>query len=375
MNTSHVPGLDLMRAYAILCVLYAHFLDHIPHDIFGPSFLLNGLIGVEMFFVLSGFLIGGILLRQTRSGTLESTYSLFNFWKRRGLRTLPNYFLFMGVFCLWDPQDFGTIFQYSTFTQSLLTPIPNFYSLSWSLVVEEWFYFLFPACLFLNSFITSRWKVAFFSSALMIMLVSILWSLTLPFQGNILGWNLIVRMSLFPRLSAIMLGVLAAYAKSEAESKWARLQRLDALLLLPIVTMSYLSLSLSSTYEWFLRSRELQIVFLPLFSSLCALTLPYFDSLRNQTAWWFKPVSWLSQVSYSLYLCHIPVLWLINTYILHIGWDDIALRKTEYLLLYVLGSMIVADLVHRFWERPWLSVRDRLTPMLRGSTAQATLRQ
>src|SRR5436305_7815440 len=92
-----VFGLDLLRAAAIMMVicshgfvvLYAHFGD--PLGFFGHG----GFYGVELFFVLSGFLIGQILVRQ--GSRLERTGTVAVFYIRRWFRTLPLFLLFLGI--------------------------------------------------------------------------------------------------------------------------------------------------------------------------------------------------------------------------------------------------------------------------------------
>ena len=97
-NNSRVFGLDILRALAILLVVTGHSYYFLP-----ASFKNNVLSvfpdGVAIFFVLSGYLIGGILIR-----TLERDGAgfgnLLNFWVRRWMRTLPLYFLILLILCI-----------------------------------------------------------------------------------------------------------------------------------------------------------------------------------------------------------------------------------------------------------------------------------
>ena len=85
-------GLDVIRALAISLVLISHIngiTSHLPVQLPNIFNHINLPDGVDLFFVLSGFLIGRILLKTD----WESFSSIKNFWKRRFLRTLPNYFL------------------------------------------------------------------------------------------------------------------------------------------------------------------------------------------------------------------------------------------------------------------------------------------
>ena len=133
-----------MRATAITLVLLAHLA--------GPFDSL-GVIGVELFFVLSGFLIGGILIDLAETSPPLAGAAVRTFWVRRWMRTLPAYYLFLVFFLWWDPASpelsIGDRFwHYGFFVQNLAWPCPWFFAVSWSLAVEEWFYVLLPVAIF-----------------------------------------------------------------------------------------------------------------------------------------------------------------------------------------------------------------------------------
>ena len=94
-NRERIWGLDLYRSIAIILVVFTHgayLLEKTPFEGFPFIKMLDG---VDLFFVLSGFLIGGILLKDITSTSGIGFKKLFNFWKRRWLRTLPNYYLIL----------------------------------------------------------------------------------------------------------------------------------------------------------------------------------------------------------------------------------------------------------------------------------------
>ena len=151
MNTlQRQAGLDIFRSIAILVVVLGHGLPLLQAaNTAFPYIPLPD--GVEMFFVLSGFLIGQILLRVP----VFDTTNLLHFWSRRWLRTLPAYYVILilnivlsKVHLIGSSADAIT-WHFWVFTQNLAWHFQGFFWESWSLAVEEWFYLLFPliACL------------------------------------------------------------------------------------------------------------------------------------------------------------------------------------------------------------------------------------
>ena len=155
-GTARNLGLDVVRATAILSVLIGHYAPpylsmlgvHDPARFSGPAAYL----GVELFFVLSGFLIGRILFGIAH--TRPTPGALLVFLTRRWMRTLPLYLAWIALlwaFLPYDHQSLGEVLRYVTLTQNLDRPMPinNWFAVSWSLTVEEWFYLLFGSSVIL----------------------------------------------------------------------------------------------------------------------------------------------------------------------------------------------------------------------------------
>ncbi|HET6992186.1 MAG TPA: acyltransferase, partial [Bacteroidia bacterium] len=149
--SNRVFGLDVMRAMAILLVLLSHAMrfSPIPGATQTQLELYMGFIGVELFFALSGFLIGGILLREMADGT--SFRKVLKFWVRRWMRTLPAYYavlfgtpLLYLLFLHENSVHFSDLFPFIFFVQNFSHPHPEYFGVAWSLSIEEWFYILFP---------------------------------------------------------------------------------------------------------------------------------------------------------------------------------------------------------------------------------------
>jgi peptidoglycan/LPS O-acetylase OafA/YrhL len=137
-------GLDTLRALAIVLVFANHYMSFVTGE---PTFGFVseiGWTGVDLFFTLSGYLIGNQILAGLRAGT----FSMGRFAARRLLRTLPNYYAVLALYAFWPPFIDGTRhapwWQYLTFTLNFdLMPGTRF-SHAWSLCVEEQFYFALP---------------------------------------------------------------------------------------------------------------------------------------------------------------------------------------------------------------------------------------
>ncbi len=144
------PGLDLLRALAILWVMAFHAATMgfaVPGGAL-RAIALDGWMGVDLFFALSGYLIGTPLLRAWQRG---SGPSLAAFWWRRAWRVLPAYWVVLGVYALWPAareQDFlDPLLRFLTFTLNLGfvdCSQGRAFSHAWSLCVEEHFYLLLP---------------------------------------------------------------------------------------------------------------------------------------------------------------------------------------------------------------------------------------
>jgi peptidoglycan/LPS O-acetylase OafA/YrhL len=145
-TTARLRGLDLLRAAAILLVLMTHYSGFVNR---APTFGAVGQVGwagVDLFFVLSGYLIGNQLLAPAARG---EDLSLKAFFVRRLLRTLPNYYVVLAVYWLFPGPPLGgptapAAWRFLTFTQNFGLAYGQTFSHSWSLCIEEQFYLLLP---------------------------------------------------------------------------------------------------------------------------------------------------------------------------------------------------------------------------------------
>jgi len=356
MTGQRVFGLDALRALAVCLVLLAHcsFL-FVPYTGVEPlrAWLMLGHLGVELFFVLSGYLIGGILLDEARA----DTGWVGGFWRRRWLRTLPNYYLFLAANLLierWIAGHWPNAWLYAVFAQNLAWPQPPFFIEAWSLAVEEIFYLCAPlVAIVALRWIKAEWRMAALI-ALIVGLSAVRW-IYVATQDP--AWDEGVRKISVVRLDAIAYGVLMVMADRRGCFAAAKARRLAvvATLLLALAMALYLTLDLD-------RSTFARTALFSLVSLAFAAWLPAAArwSVRDAGAWWARIVSRMAAWSYALYLTQLAVL---RVLVLGLGWRAAdAGAALPQALAFAALAIALAALVYRVYERPWLRLRERWQP-------------
>ena len=249
-NASRAPaprlqGLDLIRAVAISWVLIYH------GSLFGLTssdhwLVANGWMGVDLFFVLSGFLIAGQLLRPWAQGSAPS-YS--RFFGRRLLRTLPAYFAVLALYFLVpgirERPSIAPLWQFLTFSQNWLYEYPTHglkaFSHAWSLCVEEQFYLVFPAAVWLIALRPTPAKVIGLLLCLLLLGMALRGYLWLQFVGDPpfdIGvdpragrYQHFIYCPTWTRLDGLLMGIVAAAIQTFRPATWARVTARPNLLL------------------------------------------------------------------------------------------------------------------------------------------------
>ena len=149
MTERRIPSLDGLRAVAVALVCLAHLTWNQHYLGSNGQYLKLGAIGVRMFFVLSGFLITGILLRELDR---TSSLSLRRFYFRRTMRIFPAFYAFVAVIVMvnaahWIRFYDGSSVPSLTYTTDYFVPGKRAFGHTWSLAVEEQFYLVWPAAL------------------------------------------------------------------------------------------------------------------------------------------------------------------------------------------------------------------------------------
>lgn len=298
-------GLDLLRACAIILVVLGH-----------SSVLLNGtslegfpyskpIDGVDLFFVLSGFLIGSILLKEFNEEATKST--LFHFWKRRWFRTLPLYYLFLALNYVfikmnWIAGDTNqATWHFLAFLQNFSKPFYNFYWESWSLSIEEWFYLLFPLIFLLCLKIFSK-KTAFLVGIISMILISLSFRyFSKSDQIDSFIYDVSFRKVVLMRLDSIAFGLLIAWLQFFYHEKLFKL-RWTLLLFSAIILIYHRTIELNVT------SLFAQLIYLSISPMALSLSIPFFYSMKLGKSWFTNSITFISKISYSMYLINLAIV-------------------------------------------------------------------
>jgi peptidoglycan/LPS O-acetylase OafA/YrhL len=346
----HIPALDGLRAIAVLMVLVTHFWgDPAEHPLLN-RLAAAGWAGVDLFFVLSGFLITSILL-----ASKERPHYYRNFYARRTLRIFPLYYLVLAV---------------------VLIALPFVSTLPTQLMADRWLYFAYLS------------NVALAIGGWQLFLIDITWSLAIEEQFY-LGWPSIVRALTTSRLVIVcaILLVLAPIARLVAFDalgwRWIHMAtpfRLDAFAvggLLAVVHVSHraaaalFGVSGLALLTLVLTGRFARDSFLvgTVGYSLTALTSGAALKLATASRWLaWRPLRRIGEVSYGMYLLHPICLVAISVAFGVIEADIMKLTGWPLpdavlgLLLASVGVYVAAAICYRLYETPFLRLKRYFEP-------------
>lgn len=374
---SRLPGLDLLRAIAVAWVMLFH--SYIVGGL-GPAFdpiAESGWIGVDLFFVLSGFLIGGQVLAPLARG---EALRFGDFYRRRAYRVLPAYLAVLGLYFAWpgfrEVEGLAPMWQFLAFTLNLNIDYAHerAFSHAWSLCVEEHFYLVFPLAAW---WLSRRPSAARFAAACIAIVA---------FGMALRGWIWLYEMApvrgiegvarsfgqrfiediyypTWTRLDGLLAGVALAAIRAYRPALWARLTaRANALTLGGLVVVAAVVALFQDRVGFAATTFGY-----PLLSFGLALLVAAGAASGGVLARLRVPGgAWLAAASYSLYLVHKPIFHLVQT---HAGaWLDGG--GVPAFVVYAMATLAGGALLHYAIERPFLRLRDRRVAM-RGAPATA----
>ncbi|UTH11727.1 acyltransferase family protein [Macrococcoides canis] len=350
MNRKYLPGLDGIRAIAVIAIIIFHL---------NPKWLPGGFLGVDTFFVISGYLIAMLLLNEyEKSGTIN----IVQFWIRRVKRLFPpvlfmiliviQYIIFFDQSLLYQlKKDVIAALLYVSNWWYIFDGLSYFESFEarplehlWSLAIEEQFYLLFPITLLLllNKWSKKRVFILFFvvsilSAILMVLLYDPAASVSRIYFGT------------DTRLQTLLLGVMFAFIwpafKLKYDAPRILIAIIDFLGFIGLMVLMYSIFKLSE-HSAFLFNGGFYV--LGIFTLLVIMAAVHPSSLMRKLLG-IKPLTMIGKYSYSLYLWHYPVIVLMQKHFVQ-GQIPIYIHISSVLL-----TIMLAVLSYKLIERPYRS--------------------
>jgi len=344
-----IDWLDFCRSLAIILVLYGHSELLVCCDVKIYKLIpIGGFIGVQLFFVLSGFLIARIILENEGKDKW-----LLNFLIRRWLRTVPNYFLFLiaNLFlCALYIREIGNsdIRLYIVFLQNLIWHIGEFYPESWTLADEELFYLIIPILIYLTAklLIKSIYKSTVTISFILIIFGAIAREFYVIYNDPLFDEG--VRKVALLQMDSFAYGVLLqCIFSSEIIKKYIKYLRLISIL---ILTQPLYSIFFGEDYNHSFFAKT-YLFSLTNIGAAGLLILGYEISFSSYIRKFFGHIS---RISYSIYLVNLPIIYIL----IYIRANN-KLNNIIIILLYIFITYIISLLVCNYFERFFLKIRDK----------------
>lgn len=340
--------IDGLRSIAVIPVILFHL---------GFGWISGGYFGVDVFFVISGYLITSIIFREISS----STFSMKEFWLRRVKRILPAlitvvmatllvapFLIFKGDIRALTIDAIAALFSYANFHAMAkfgdywgASAESSFFLHAWSLSVEEQFYIFYPLfliILFRLKYSLSKWLFVTMSLSL---LAFVLGSIYFPTQTFYLLPTRAWEMGIGGFLAIVKIEDRSLKYKSIVAKEWLSLVGLIMIL---------------SSYFIFTGNEGINIfALLPVLGSVTIIAFSSEDNLVGRLLS-SKPFVFIGKVSYSLYLWHWPIIVLLN------GYYTTILTSIQIQIIAISATIILASLSYYFVEnktRKW-----RHTPKL-----------
>ncbi len=372
-------GLDYLRACAISIVLFNHALigfyfetSILKFDGFIAALSASTVLSIEWLFILSGFLIGNMMIR-----SFEKNQNWFkaakDFWLRRWLRTIPNYYLFLAI-------NFALVslgiasgkfeFKYFVFSQNLAWPeqTPHFFGESWSLALDEWFYLVMPVIIGLLALFTSNQKQKFILAASILILLPTLARVFHATTTDFFQWDAAIRRITIYHLDATGWGVLAACVNKWFLNFWNKSAQIKAMLGLFLMLCGVFLVvglvfeNLLNVYGQFI-SHTFSIT---LMSAGTFFMLPWLTSLNINPNSLSPIINKISLYSYSIYLVHFPLIFIFR-WLFPIDQNSSILQMALITLGWLLAVYKTSELIFHFFELPISNLREKFTTRVDAS--------
>jgi peptidoglycan/LPS O-acetylase OafA/YrhL len=356
------PGLDLLRATAILWVMLFHAMTEGLGRPLRPVGDL-GWMGVDLFFVLSGYLIGSQLLKSYARG---ETPSVGSFYMRRAFRILPAYWVVLACYFLFpaarEARGIQPAWQFLTFTENLLVDYEHnrAFSHAWSLCVEEHFYLFVPVLIWLLMR-RSSWRVTAAVCAAIFLggIAARAWIWRHGLDGGVIlatqPWRFVelVYYPTYVRLDGLMAGMILAAVQWFRPEWWRRAMDRPYWLLVSGAAGMTAAIGLTGRRTGFggcVLAFPLLAVSMALIVAAVVSPKSVLDRIRVPGA------GAIAAITFSLYLSHKMTWQVVRTRLP----DLVADGGWRAFVVYATAALGVGAALYFLVERPFLRLRDRM---------------
>ena len=300
-----------------------------------------GCAGVDLFFVLSGFLVGGLLLKEWKAkGKVDG----FRFLKRRAFKIWPAYYFFLLAVVIFHEHPLHT------FLLGNLLNIQNYVGTSiahtWSLAVEEHFYLLLAIFIAWSS--ARKKDVAWVFKVCLGMAIGVA---VLRAVLNLRGYNTFTYTH--TRIDELLTGVMLAILFHFYPAKFSWIQRQRVLLILVLLG------GLVGLY--FDSQRLISALGISIVNLCCLALFLLLYRPRPRHSWLYRVVAWIGVYSYGVYLWHLAAARIITTIAPHLPQQE-WLQKPFLVLMPYVSAVVVGVLATKVIEFPFLRLRERVVP-------------
>jgi Predicted acyltransferases len=359
------PGLDLLRALAIIVVVIYHaalFGFKLPGRV--DRF---GWIGVDLFFVLSGYLIGGQLLAPLARG---NTINLGRFFARRALRIMPAYFVVLAIYFLLPslreyPDMSQPLWKFLLSVQNIALHGGTAFSHAWSLAVEDQFYLALP---FLLLILCGRPRAAVIVPCLLvvggIILRAFLAAQNPSVDGGVSfrGFQAWIYYPTWTRLDPLVFGVALAAIEKFRRQWWQRLMGTALWIWLPGLAIIAYALYLGEGDHLTVTACVWQFPLIAIGMAALLICVVSPRSFFRRIA--IPGAAFIASIAYSAYLIQKLVIHFVGQFC---ASHSIALTSLPALIVVELCVYAAATILFLVIERPFLQLRHRITPRKYGT--------
>lgn len=363
INQQKFYGLDHLRALAIALVFLFHYsILSAGQPSWLPGLIKFGWTGVDLFFVLSGFLIASQVFAQLKQGQV---FLFRQFFLKRFFRIVPAFLVTVALYFIFpffrEKESLPPLWKFLTFTQNFGLNIKDYGSFShaWSLCVEEHFYLLLPLTLLLlqnsKTFRKGYWLLIvlfLFGFAIRMYSYNVLYLPKMDDENSWLYWYKYIYYPSYNRLDGLLAGVSISAVYQFLPGFWARLSRYGTqltLLGLALLTAAYFLCEdqtsfASSVFGFPLIALAYGCMVIGAISPQCFL-YKWKSNLTTQIA----------TLSYAVYLTHKGIIHITRQLL-----STFNINNNLMLLTCIITCFCFAILLHQIIEKPFMKLRGRV---------------